>query len=78
MMMVRDQVDLMVEDLDVGVCYDAPIGREMTWYAVGGNAEVLVEPRSVEGLVGVIKRAREAGMAVRPGPVCSEGVVPVR
>ena len=65
MMMVRDQVDLMVEDLDVEVSYDAPIGREMTWYAVGGNADVLIEPRSVEGLVGVIKRAREAGIAVR-------------
>jgi len=56
---------LLTADLDAEVRFDAPIGRTMTWYSIGGNADVLVQPRSVEALTTIVKRAREAGVPLR-------------
>lgn len=55
----------LTADLDAEITFDAPIGRTMTWYSIGGNADVLVQPRSVEALTTITKRAREAGVALR-------------
>jgi len=48
-------------DLDVAVTPDAPIGATMTWYAIGGRADLLVRPRSVEALATLLKRCSRSG-----------------
>jgi UDP-N-acetylmuramate dehydrogenase len=48
-------------DLDVAVTPDAPIGAAMTWYAIGGRADLLVRPRSVEALATLLKRCSRSG-----------------
>ncbi len=55
----------IVEDLDLEVEFDAPIGTEMTWYKVGGRADVLVRPRSVEALCNLMRRCNETGTTAR-------------
>lgn len=55
----------IVEDLDVEVEFDAPIGVEMTWYRVGGRADVLARPRSVEALCTLMRRCHETGTIAR-------------
>ncbi len=55
----------IVEDLDLEVEFDAPIGAEMTWYKVGGRADVLVRPRSVEALCSLMRRCNETGTTAR-------------
>lgn len=55
----------VVEDLDLEVVFDAPIGTTMTWYGVGGRADVLVKPRSVEALCTLMRRCHESGTTVR-------------
>ncbi len=51
---------------ELGVPYEigAPLG-DMTWYGVGGKAEVLVRPRSVEELGGTVKRCNDVGVELR-------------
>jgi UDP-N-acetylmuramate dehydrogenase len=51
-------------DLDVDVRTDAPLGA-MTWYGIGGPADFLVRPRSLDSLATLIRRARGEGMPVR-------------
>lgn len=58
-------VRTIVEDLEAEVEFDAPVGAEMTWYRVGGRADVLVRPRSVEALCTLTRRCRESGVTVR-------------
>lgn len=48
-------------DLDVDVTPDAPIGASMTWYGIGGRADLLVRPRSVEALATLVKRCNRSG-----------------
>jgi len=55
----------IVEDLDIEVEFDAPIGPEMTWYRIGGRADVLVRPRSVEALCSLMRRCHESGVTLR-------------
>lgn len=52
-------------DLDAEVTLDAPIGREHTWFAVGGRCDALVRPRSVEALRTLLRRCRDADVPVR-------------
>lgn len=69
----------MFADLDVEVQPDAPIGP-MTWYGIGGRADLLVKPNSVEALYTLMKRADRTQTTVRvfgQGAnllVCDEGV----
>ncbi|MCA9296438.1 MAG: UDP-N-acetylmuramate dehydrogenase [Phycisphaerales bacterium] len=51
-------------DLDVQVQLDAPIGQ-MTWYGVGGTADALVRPRSVEALATLTKRCMRDDVTMR-------------
>ena len=55
---------LLFGDLDVLVTPDAPIGA-MTWYGIGGRADVLVRPRTVEALATLVKRCERSGSPVR-------------
>lgn len=48
-------------DLDVAVTPDAPIGATMTWYAIGGRADLLVRPRSIDALATLLKRCTRSG-----------------
>ena len=62
--MMTTSVSSLFGDLDVQVTPDAPIGPQ-TWYSVGGKADLLVSPRSVEALAMLVKRARRSNIALR-------------
>lgn len=51
-------------DLDVDVRTDVPLGA-MTWYGIGGPADFLVRPRSVEALATLVRRAHREGVPTR-------------
>ena len=51
-------------DLDVDVTIDAPLGAR-TWYGIGGTADVLVQPRSVDALETLMRRCHRSGVPVR-------------
>jgi len=51
-------------DLDVECTPDAPIGP-LTWYGVGGRADMLVSPNSIEALADLLRRCRMNETAVR-------------
>lgn len=51
-------------DLDVAVTLDAPLGP-LTWYGVGGRADVLLRPRTIEALSTLIKRCRRSRTPLR-------------
>lgn len=51
-------------DLDVKVTLDAPIGS-MTWYGIGGSADVLLRPNSIEALSTLVKRCRRSSTPMR-------------
>ncbi|QOJ16368.1 MAG: UDP-N-acetylmuramate dehydrogenase [Phycisphaeraceae bacterium] len=51
-------------DLDVAVTLDAPLGP-LTWYGVGGRADVLLRPRTVEALATLVKRCRRSRTPLR-------------
>jgi UDP-N-acetylmuramate dehydrogenase len=57
-------VSSLFGDLDVEVTPDAPIGA-MTWYGVGGRADVLVRPRSLSALETLAKRCFRARTPIR-------------
>lgn len=50
--------------LDLDLTLNAPLGP-LTWYGVGGWAEALVEPRSIEALAAVMQLARRCDLPVR-------------
>ena len=52
-------------DLDVDVTLDAPIGASMTWYGIGGRADVLLRPHSVDALATLMKRCARSGTELR-------------
>jgi UDP-N-acetylmuramate dehydrogenase len=51
-------------DLEVDATPDAPLG-ELTWYGIGGRADALVRPRTVEALATLVKRAWRQETPVR-------------
>ena len=51
-------------DLDVEITPDAPIGA-MTWYGVGGRADLLVRPADVDSLALLVKRCHRSGTPLR-------------
>lgn len=54
----------MFGDLDVECTPDAPIGP-LTWYGVGGRADMLVSPNSIDALATLLRRCRMNETAVR-------------
>jgi len=60
-----ERLERIVGDLDGDVRFDAPIGPTMTWYRIGGNADVLVEPRSVKALETLVRRCRGSNVPLR-------------
>jgi UDP-N-acetylmuramate dehydrogenase len=52
-------------DLDVEVTTDAPIGATMTWYGIGGRADLLIRPRNVDDLATLVKRCHRSGAPLR-------------
>jgi UDP-N-acetylmuramate dehydrogenase len=61
----RARYDAILDDLDVDAEFDAPIGEAMTWFRIGGRAEVLVRPRSQEALQTLLRRADEVNNPIR-------------
>ena len=51
-------------DLDVRVEHDAPVGQ-MTWYGIGGRAELLVHPQSLDALQTLARRCARSGLTLR-------------
>lgn len=78
--MLRASSSSLYGDLDVEVTHDAPIGAEHTWYAIGGRADALVRPQTIEALTTLVKRCRRDRVPLRvlgSGAnllVCDEGV----
>jgi len=62
--MLRSGATSLFSDLDVEVVPDAPIGA-MTWYGVGGGADFLIRPRSVDALQILTKRCFRSGIPLR-------------
>lgn len=55
----------LFSDLEVDVAADAPIGPAMTWYGIGGRADLLVRPRTIEALATLMKRCHRSGTPLR-------------
>ena len=62
-MSVRYQSDFL-GDIDAEIEFDAPIGS-MTYYAIGGRADVLVRPNSTDALSRLIHRCYNSNVPVR-------------
>ncbi|MHC4108011.1 MAG: UDP-N-acetylmuramate dehydrogenase [Planctomycetota bacterium] len=54
----------MFSDLDVEVVPDAHLGA-MTWYGIGGHADLLLLPNSLEALSTLVKRCSRSGTPLR-------------
>ncbi len=54
----------LFSDLDVDVMHDAPLAT-LTWYGIGGKADLLIRPRSVDALATLVKRCRRENTPVR-------------
>lgn len=54
----------LFSDLDVEVVPDAALGT-MTWYGIGGRADLLVRPNSVEALTTLARRCHRSGTPLR-------------
>ncbi len=54
----------LFSDLDVQVTTDAPLGV-ITWYSIGGRADLLIKPNAIEDLAILIKRCDRSGTPLR-------------
>jgi UDP-N-acetylmuramate dehydrogenase len=54
----------LLDGLDATCIADAPIGP-MTWYGIGGRADMLVSPNTIEAAAELIRRARNAQVPIR-------------
>lgn len=54
----------LLGDLDVDITLDAPLGA-MTWYGIGGRADLLACPRSDKALIDLVTRCRINDTPVR-------------
>ena len=55
----------ILSDLEAVIEYHAPIGKEKTWYRLGGCADVLIRPNNEEALQTLLKRCYEVNIPVR-------------
>ena len=55
--MLSSSASTMFSDLEVDITPDAPIGP-MTWYGIGGHADILIKPLTVEALTTLVRRCR--------------------
>ncbi len=62
--MPSSRVPSLFGDLDVEVLPDAAIGA-MTWYGIGGRADLLLRPNSIEVLTTLVKRCYQTGTPLR-------------
>jgi UDP-N-acetylmuramate dehydrogenase len=60
--MTQRSASSLFSDLDVEFTTDAPIGTTMTWYGIGGNADLLIRPRSLDALRALAKRCRRSNV----------------
>ncbi|MCE2882277.1 MAG: UDP-N-acetylmuramate dehydrogenase [Planctomycetaceae bacterium] len=54
----------LYSDLDVTAELDAPLGPH-TWFGIGGRADLLIHPNSVEALATLVARCRRDGIPLR-------------
>ncbi|MFM1869105.1 MAG: UDP-N-acetylenolpyruvoylglucosamine reductase, partial [Planctomycetota bacterium] len=54
----------LYSDLDVEWTLDAPLAQH-TWYLVGGRADVLIRPRSLEALTTLVRRCHRDDIPLR-------------
>jgi len=59
-----EQLAALLNDLSIRCETDAPIGEKMTWYGVGGRAQVLAHPAGVAQLSALAVRCYEQGVPV--------------
>ncbi len=77
--MIEPGVSNLFGDLNVEAIPDAHVGA-MTWYGIGGHADVLVSPQSIDDLLMLFRRCRQTETPIRilgAGAnllVCDEGV----
>lgn len=62
---MQSGLERLCADLDAELTLDAPIGRDHTWFGVGGNCDALVRPRSEEALATLLRRCADADVPVR-------------
>lgn len=62
--MLGSSTSSLFGDLNVEITPDAPIGA-MTWYGVGGRADLLVKPADAESLALLVKRCHRSGTPLR-------------
>ena len=55
--MLSSSASTMFSDLEVEITPDAPIGP-MTWYGIGGHADILIRPLTIEALTTLVMRCR--------------------
>jgi len=54
----------LIAGLDAECIAEAPIGP-LTWYGIGGRADMLVSPHTLEAAVELVRRCRHAEVAIR-------------
>ncbi len=59
-----EQLSALLDDLGIRYETDVPIGKQMTWYGVGGLAQALAHPAGVAQLSALIARCHEQGVPV--------------
>jgi UDP-N-acetylmuramate dehydrogenase len=63
--MLKATVSSLFGDLEVDASTDVPIGSTMTWYGIGGRADLVVRPRTIDALATLLKRAHRSGTPAR-------------
>ena len=62
--MLGSVVSSLFGDLDVEALPDAPLGP-LTWYGIGGRADLLIKPRSIDALATLAKRCHRSQTPLR-------------
>lgn len=59
-----EQLAALLEDLGIRHETDVPIGEKMTWYGIGGRADVLAHPAGVAQLSALAAKCHENGIPI--------------
>ncbi len=59
-----EQLSALLEELGIRHETDAPIGKEMTWYGVGGSAAILAHPAGTAQFSSLVARCHEQNIPV--------------